>query len=227
MMTGVTEYQSRDAQAETLADIVATALHGQISENGRATLAVAGGSTPTAFLKALGRRRIDWSSVTVLPTDERWAPPDHPRSNERMIREALLADGARPSVFSFWRAGQTAAQAAPDVAAALAQHLPLDICVLGMGADMHCASLFPGGDTLEAAMTPGGPTVNAITAPGAAEPRLTLSADVLAAGDLHVLISGDDKRTALTAALEADTGLAAPIVGVLGRNERAVAHWAP
>ncbi len=227
MMTAVTEYQNRDAQAEALADIVATALRERISETGQATLAVAGGSTPAAFLKALGKRRIDWNSVTVLPTDERWAPPDHPRSNERMIRETLLADGARPSVFSFWRAGETAAQAAPNVAADLAQNLPLDICVLGMGADMHCASLFPGGDALEAAMTPGGPTVNAITAPGAAEPRLTLSAEVLAAGDLHILISGDDKRFALTAALAADNVLAAPIAGVLGRNEKAVTHWAP
>ena len=73
MTPEVIEYPDRAIQAETLADAVAVALQACIEANKQATLAVAGGSTPATFLTALGKRDIDWTSVTVLPTDERWA----------------------------------------------------------------------------------------------------------------------------------------------------------
>lgn len=226
-MQDVTEYETREAQAEALADIVAATLQERIEARRQATVAVPGGSTPGLFLTALGKRTIDWSSVTVLPTDERWMPPTNERSNEGMIRRTLMAHGAKPQVFSFWRKGVTAAQAAAGLSIDLGPHLPLDICVLGMGDDMHCASLFPGGDGLTLAMAHGAPAVVGMNAPGAKEPRVSLSADALSAGQLHLLITGEEKLDALEAAIASRSPLSAPIGAVLRRNLNTTIHWAP
>ncbi len=227
MMQEITEYKSREDQADKLADIIADVLEKRIEARRQATIAVPGGSTPELFLTALGKRTIDWSSVTVLPTDERWIPPANDRSNERLIRRTLMAHGAKPQLFSFWRKGMMASHAAAGLSIDLGPHLPLDVCVLGMGEDMHCASLFPGGDGLTLAMAHGAPAVVGMNAPGLSEPRVSLSADALSGGQVHLLITGEEKLSALEAAIERSSPLTAPIGAVLRRNENTVVHWAP
>lgn len=228
-MNEFVEYVDGAALAVGLAARVAEDLRGALAARGRATLAVPGGSTPGPFLTALAGEDLNWAQIAVCPTDERWAPPDHERSNERMIRATLLAAGATPTFLPYWREGMTPADAAPAVAKAFAPHLPLDVCVMGMGADMHCASLFPGGDGLEAAMDPASEAVIApLTAPGAPEPRITLTAARLAeAARVYLLITGAEKRNAmLTAYVESDP-LIAPAGAILRRAKHAETHWAP
>lgn len=88
---------------------------------------------------------------------------------------------------------------------------------------MHTASLFPRGDALRLALDPQAPTLVAMRAPGLAQPRVTLSAQALAASlSLHIVIIGAQKR----AALERAQGLPpeeAPVTAVL---KEATVHWA-
>lgn len=222
------EHESAEVLAAAAAARVADLLTAAIAAKGRAVFAVPGGSTPGPFLTALGGHALDWSKITVIPSDERWAPPDHPRSNEKMIRETLFAAGAAPEFLTYWREDKTPEEAAPEVAAALLDHLPLDVAALGMGADMHCASLFPEGAGLAAAMAPGAAPVAAITAPGAPEPRVTLTAPVLAGAGLTLLIiTGAEKRAAFDRAMAEGDALAAPIGGVMKTARCAETHWAP
>ncbi len=135
-----------------------------IATRGRFAAALAGGSTPKAMYSLLATTdyaaRVDWARVHVFWGDERCVPPDHPDSNYRMTREALLDHVPLPSgnihrIRGELEASRAAAEyqqelqdffhprgkEAPEGAAPNAR---FDLTLLGMGEDGHTASLFPG-----------------------------------------------------------------------------------
>jgi 6-phosphogluconolactonase len=109
------------------------------------------------------------------------------------------------------------------LAAGIAPHLPISVLLLGMGADLHTASLFPGADRLAEALSDQAPILMVLRADAAAEPRITLTAPVLkAAMTTHIVITGPEKRAALDRV--AGLGVAeAPVKAVLAN---ATVHWA-
>ncbi len=194
----------RDALAALLADRVAGMLREAIEARGRAGLALPGGSTPGAFLTALGREDLDWEKVGVTLTDERWVPPSSERSNQRLLAETLFRGKAAAAEFvPLYSAAVEPDDGLEGIETALRQIvMPLDVAVLGMGEDGHTASLFPGADKLEQALDPEGEAlVLPIRAPGADEVRITLTLAALAtARKAFILIHGAEKRRILEAA---------------------------
>ena len=176
-----------------LAELVADQLRAAHATKGRATLAVPGGTTPGPFLSALSEADLAWEDVRVIPTDERMVRELSPRSNARLIRETLLRGPAAAAHFVDIYEPVLGARRSRVAAA-----LPIDVLVLGMGADMHTASLFPGAPELAAALADEAPELMEIQPPGQPEARLTLTAPVLrAASVIHILITGADKLAAL------------------------------
>ncbi|SOH92730.1 6-phosphogluconolactonase [Monaibacterium marinum] len=219
-------YDSREALMAALAATVAGELATALDAQPTATLAVPGGTTPGPFLSALSTAPLDWFRVRVMLTDERFVPETSERSNTRLLRGTLLQNAAAvATMVPFYRQGDRPEDVLEALTADIAMALPLDVCVLGMGADMHTASIFPGADLLEQALAADAPPLLPMRAPGAPEPRLTLTAPVLsAARNLHILIQGADKAEALTQAQATPTTAEAPIR--LALQAGATIHWA-
>jgi len=218
------EYPDRDLLMFSVADAVAAELGAALRRNDKVSLSVPGGTTPGPVFDILSGLSLDWDRVTVFLNDERWVPETHERSNARLVRQRLLAGRASAAKFVPFYVDTPEPEVALDqVTAVLSQDLPISVLLLGMGADMHTASLFPGADRLAEALAPDAPILMPMRAPGAAEPRVTLTARVLAdAMAIHVLITGEDKRAALERA-ESLPPDAAPIRSVLAN---ATVHWA-
>lgn len=219
------EYPDRELMMAELAMLIAGELTDMFTHQERATLAVCGGTTPAPVFDTLSAVDLHWDRVDVLLTDERWVPEDDPRSNAALVRKHLLQDKAAAARFHpFYRAGETAEEAAGALAEEVAALAPLSIVLLGMGEDMHTASLFPGGDNLEAALAADAPAVMAMRAEAAGEPRVTLTAPAInGAMSKHLVITGTAKRAALARAEDLPPSRA-PVRAVMPELQ---VHWAP
>jgi 6-phosphogluconolactonase len=167
---------------------VADRIAREIARPGRKRIAMAGGSTPGKVLEMLSGRSLDWTGTTVVPTDDRQVPHDHPASNFGKLKSALGSSGAE--ILPLIEGDR------PD---------PFDLVWLGMGEDGHVASLFP---HMIAEVRPG-PAVIATTPiplpPEAPFPRLSLNGRALAAtAETIVVVTGQAKRAVLEAALGGD-----------------------
>lgn len=215
-MADVFTFTDFSKMSREAADLTVRALRDALGGHDRATLTLAGGSTPREMYGLLAERsrgKLRWDRIDFLMGDERLVPPDSPDSNFRMAREALLdrlslpaenlhpvrtelpgeeaaADYAR-TVRALCAAAsrRTGSHRGPaDDAAAEPQ---LDVVLLGMGPDGHTASLFPGSAALAASEL-----VVAAPAPPLKPqvPRITMTLALLnSARHVIFLISGSEK----------------------------------
>lgn len=217
------EYPDRDLLAIDLANTLAGELRMHLAGRDTVALAVPGGTTPGAIFDALCAADLDWDRVHVLSTDERWVPQDHSRSNGRLIRDRLLTNRAAKAHFlPLWADVDTPEAALPEIEARLKPVLPLSVLVLGMGEDMHTASLFAGAEGLEAALSGDAGTVAVLRPETVPEPRISLTARVLdGAMSKHLVLYGEAKRRALEKAMTLPPE-EAPVHAVL--NDTTI-HW--
>jgi 6-phosphogluconolactonase len=127
------------------AETVAAALQG----DGARSLVLTGGTTPRQMYGLLAALPVEWGRVSLLFGDERCVPPSDPESNYRMAKETLLSRVDAGAVLRI--AGELGAEEAAALYDAVVGRMqPLDLVLLGIGEDGHCASLFPGHPALSA-----------------------------------------------------------------------------
>jgi 6-phosphogluconolactonase len=207
---GVSELMRATAEAISLAARQA------MDDHGRFTWALAGGSTPRTVYELLVsdfyRARMPWSAIHFFWGDERHVPPDHPDSNYRMAREAMLDPVSVPeeNVHRIHGENSDAAAAAAEYEAELRTFFHLeatgvgvrprfDLVLLGLGPEGHTASLFPGSPALhEREHWVAAPWVEKLQTF-----RITLTPPVLnRAAAVLFLVAGEEKADALHAVLE-------------------------
>lgn len=219
------EYPDREVMQLDLANKIAGELRSALEHEGRVSFCVSGGSSPGPVFDSLSAVSLDWERVDIFLNDERWVPETSDRSNTAMLKQRLLVgNAAKARLIPLYCDAPTPEEGLDKLMPAIEAALPINVLLLGMGGDMHTASLFPGADQLELGLSEHAPTLLAMRAPGAAEPRITLSAEALkTAISTHILVTGDDKRHAL----ETAQGLSAMEAPVSVFLPQAVVHWAP
>ena len=194
---------------------------GFIASHGEFSVALAGGKTPRLLYGLLGsgefREHFDWTRVHLFWADERPVPPHHAESNYGMVEQEWLARVPLPpeNVHRMQGEWPSLGQAAQVYEELLRARLPLDtrgfprfhLILLGLGADGHTASLFPG--TVNTANTTRWVTTPQVEQLGTR--RMTLTLPVInAAHHVMFLVTGGEKAPALRRVLEGDEQPALP-----------------
>lgn len=197
----------------------------------KASLALAGGTTPGPLYESLSNLPLEWRKVSVTLTDERWVSPEDPSSNEFLVRDTLLRRRAAEATFVGFKTNHARPAAGAAVTEKrIAPLLPFDICLLGMGPDGHIASLIPGSEGFEAACELAGTRkVAGVFAEGAAgsPERMTLTIPGILSSRLVILLFMGQDKLAIFNEAKADQG-ASPVKALLAQKKVPVhAYWAP
>jgi 6-phosphogluconolactonase len=183
-------------------ELVVEKLQSAIATRDMATIALSGGSTPKPLYEKLSQQNLPWEKLYVFWGDERYVPPDHPDSNQRMVRLAWLDKVPIPAgnIHPMPTNNDDPAVAAQKHEAELqaffktkpGEFPSLDVNLLGIGDDGHTASLFPHTQALEVRdrlITVGNKD---------GQPRITFTAPFInAARTVIFMVAGANKQTAL------------------------------
>jgi 6-phosphogluconolactonase len=225
-------FRDQGALIAALTNQVVQALKQGIDLDGRASLAVSGGSTPQPLFRELARQDIPWQKVVITLVDERWVAPSDPASNENLVRQYLLQDRAAIATFiGLKNDAQTAEEGEVQCKEELRKvPRPFTVLILGMGNDGHTASLFPGSAQLKAATDmQSGKTCMATMPVDAPHERMTLTLPTLLDSQQIILhITGQEKKAVLEQAQAEGPAEAMPIRYILRQQKRLVdVYWVP
>lgn len=145
---------SREQIDQQLCNAIVNALKSDLSSADSASLVVSGGSTPVRLFKLLSETALEWSKVQVTLADERFLPPSHEDANAKLVHEHLLVNRAVEARFIplVLNPADHDLNLTQALEAFQTIQQPFSAVVLGMGADGHFASLFPGSEGVDAAL---------------------------------------------------------------------------
>jgi len=205
-------FSDGDSLASAAAEAFAIAASEAVASRGRFLVTLSGGSTPQEMFALLAepvfRTRIEWTAVHIYWGDERLVPPEDAGSNYYHAQRLLLTQVPIPASQIHRVRGELSAQDAVEdynrqlKALATGERVwpQFDLALMGMGADGHTASLFPGSAAISEETRP----VLAVTAEYAGRPAQRITMTPLVFNDARrvlFLVAGEGKATALNAVL--------------------------
>lgn len=186
--------ENADQVAEAACKEILVAAKSAIAERGKFKLVLAGGTTPEKVYRLLAKSEADWANWWIYHGDERCLPVDHKDRNSVMAAQAVLDQVAIPKNQIF----DIPAELGPEQGAiayrqVVADALPFDLVLLGMGEDGHTASLFPGHQHNPAELTHA-----VFNSPKPPPERVSISANALGNSQQVIfLVTGANKRDAV------------------------------
>ena len=196
------EFDTAAELAEQVVGDIGFVIESAVGAHGNARIALPGEGAPEALLTALAKaKEVDWSKVTILPTDDRVPAEAAPRLDKLFGRKG-------GTVMPLVETGATDLQAAARQAdGRLAElHWPLDLVCLGVGADGRVAGIGPGPE-LDRAVS--GPRERRAVAGGSG---VTLTGAALSsARAVMIVVQGAETRRTLEQAIKDGPLSALPI----------------
>ena len=202
-MYNIIEHKSKAVMESQLATLIAKQLEIAIKKNSSAQLLVSGGTTPKGMYNLLSLKPIDWSRVCIGLVDERYVPNSSEHSNEKLIKENLLINLAKDaSLVPMFYVPDNEEKNIEHVNEKYKRfHNSIDVCLLGMGADGHTASLFPGDKNSEAYLLSDEQKIIATRSPQHPQQRISCSKQLLLNSDnIYLMITGSEKMRVLKSA---------------------------
>jgi len=229
------QFENRKLMLEALYQVFVDDIEQTLSRQAEVTLLLSGGSTPLPLYRSLSVAKLDWSRVQVALVDERWVDAHSASSNERLLRENLLVRNAAEAAFTGMK--NRAASPFDGVEKCNADYLrlpsPYSIGLLGMGADGHTASLFPGAEGLTEALGVkrhcAGIRATRSAVTGDNLERMTMTPwSLLQSRKLILLITGNDKWDIYQKARKNGASPDLPVSLFLEQDEVPVeVYWSP
>jgi 6-phosphogluconolactonase len=214
-------FDDADAVARAAAATIAADARDAVAARGRFIMAVSGGHTPWAMLRALANETVPWATVHVFQIDERIAPAGDPDRNLTHLRASLLEHAPLPpeQIYAMPVESSDLEAAAKQYAQTLQQvagsPAVLDLAHLGMGPDGHTASLVPGDPVLDITDADVG-----LTGVYMGRRRMTLTYPVInRSRRILWLMTGAEKLTMLPRLLDGDTTIPA---GRISRDQAVI-----
>jgi len=225
-------HRDQEVLAKAVAARLVTRLVDVQSARGGAHVVLTGGGVGTAVLAEVAatpaHAAVDWERLDIWWGDERFLPTGHEERNETGARAALLdrmpVDERRvhpmPAADQVATAEEGAERYAAELRAAARPddhgEVPsFDVLMLGLGPDVHVASLFPGMPALYERR----PVVAVHGAPKPPPTRLTLTLPAIrTAREVWIIAAGESKAKAARLALSDAGPVQVPAAGARGRQ---------
>ena len=187
-------------------------------------VALSGGSTPKEIYHKLSQKDLDWSRVHAIAGDERIVAAQSEDFNGKMIVNSLLQNKAKNCQFTAFDMQKNSLSAYQQI---VQNMLPLDVCILGMGADCHTASIFHDADNLQQLIQDSEKQYLIETAsPRMPQKRISLTMPVLQQSkEIHLLIKGKEKYQALNQALQAQSCEQFPVLGIASLAQTTIHYY--
>ena len=225
-------FYSTNSSESLVADLsqnIAEIINEAIQKNGRASMAVSGGSTPKPLFEELSLLDLDWSKVDLTLVDDRWVDVDHKDSNELLVKTHFIKNNAERVNFVPLKNDENTAKKGVSLTEEALKNftMPFDIVILGMGADGHTASLFPCSDELGKGMDLNtGHTLISTNPKTAPYERISLTAkSIMDAKKIFLHLNGSSKLNTLELAMNLSDSSKMPIYAFL--NHGLDIFWSP